>query len=112
MIGLPYRQCQSWDRVWPVVHGTMYCDQNSFFASVALPPALSGFLSNYHFPRVKRQLHQSADEKGDNEMKPEAVHKHPGIYLMVDENPGIPHSKMPHQYNHGIIECISYHKLI
>ena len=32
--------------------------------------------------------HLSANDKGDNEIIPEAVHRFRGIYLMAEENPG------------------------
>ena len=34
-----------------------------------------------HLPRVSRKSRLSTDDKGDNEMIPEAVHISPGIYL-------------------------------
>ena len=48
---------------------------------------LSGFLANDHLTWISRQLHISAD-KGYNGMKPEAVHRSPGIYLTTEENLG------------------------
>ena len=50
---------------------------------------LSGFLSNCHLPHVSRQSHISNNYKGNNETKPRAVHRCPGIYLMAEENPEI-----------------------
>ena len=48
---------------------------------------LSGFLAKVHLLRVSRQSHVSANDKGDNEMIPGAVHISPGIYLTVEEKP-------------------------
>jgi hypothetical protein len=36
-------------------------------------------------PRVLRQSSLSADDKGDNEMIPEAVHRSPAFYLTAEE---------------------------
>ena len=47
---------------------------------------LSGFLANDHLPRESRQ----SANKGDNEMKQEAVHRFSGIFLATVENPGKP----------------------
>ena len=41
--------------------------------------------SHNHLPRVSYQL---ANDKGDNEMIPEPMHKSPVSYLMAEENPG------------------------
>ena len=41
-------------------------------------------------PRRLRQSRLSANDKGDNEVKPGAGHKSPGIYLTAEENPGKP----------------------
>ena len=48
---------------------------------------LSDSLANDHLPRVSRL---SANNNGDNEMIPEAVHRSPGIYLTTEENPEKP----------------------
>ena len=37
---------------------------------------------------LSRQSRQSTNDKGDNEMIPGVVHISPGIYLIVEENPG------------------------
>ena len=39
---------------------------------------------------MSRQSHLSDNDQGDNEIIPGAVHRSPGIYLTVEENPGIP----------------------
>ena len=53
--------------------------------------ALSCFaLVKGHFPRVSRQSRLSANDKGDNEIIPGAVHRYPGIYLTAEEIPGKP----------------------
>ena len=41
-----------------------------------------------HLHRVSRQPCMTANEKGDNEMIPGAVHRIPGIYLTDKESPG------------------------
>ena len=51
---------------------------------------LSGFLANGHLPRVSRQSRLSANDKGDNEIIPGAVHRAPDIYLTAEESPGKP----------------------
>ena len=51
---------------------------------------LSGFLANGHLPRVSRQTHLSAKDKGDNEMIPGSVQRSLGVYLTTRENPGKP----------------------
>ena len=48
----------------------------------------SGFLTKGHLPQVSCQSHLPANDKGDNEMIPGAVHRTPGIYLIAEENPG------------------------
>ena len=45
---------------------------------------LSGFLINDHLPRVSRQSRLAANDKGNNEMIPRAVHRSPGIYLTAE----------------------------
>ena len=47
---------------------------------------LSRFPGNGHLPRVSRQSRLSANDKGDYKVKPEAVYRSPGIYLMAEEN--------------------------
>ena len=37
---------------------------------------------------MSHQSHLLANDKGDNEVKPGAMHRFPGIYLMAEENPG------------------------
>jgi hypothetical protein len=41
-------------------------------------------------PRVSRQSRLSANDKGDNEMTPMAVHRSPHILLTTEENSGGP----------------------
>ena len=43
-----------------------------------------------HLSRVSRQPRLSANDKGDNAVKPGNVHRSPRIYLLVEENPGKP----------------------
>ena len=50
---------------------------------------LSEFLAKGNFRRVQRQSRPS-EEKVGNEMKPEAMHRSPGIYLTAEVNPGKP----------------------
>ena len=51
---------------------------------------MSGILGNAHLSRVSRQSRLSANDKGDNEMKLEDMHRSPGISLTVEENPRKP----------------------
>jgi hypothetical protein len=46
---------------------------------------LSGFLAKGYLPRVACL---SNNDKSYNEVKPDTVHRSPGIYLMTEENPG------------------------
>ena len=69
----------------PVVHGAMGCDQKSFKlirwchqTPVQVP------IQRPLAPRVT----SVANDKDDNEMIPRAVHRSPGIYLMVRKAPG------------------------
>ena len=57
---------------------------------MAVPPALVWFQAKGHLPRVSRQSRLSANDKGDNEMIPGAVHRAPGIYLTAEEKTGKP----------------------
>jgi hypothetical protein len=52
---------------------------------------LSAFLAKGYLPQVPRQSHLSANNKGDTEIIPGAVHRSPGSYLTPEENPGKPH---------------------
>ena len=61
---------------------------HEIFKLVWRRPSLSGLLVKGHLSRVSRQSHISANDKGDNEMIPEAMHKSPGIYLTPEENHG------------------------
>ena len=45
---------------------------------------MSGLIASGHLSRVSRH---SANDKIDNEVKPKAVHRSPGIYLTAEENP-------------------------
>ena len=51
---------------------------------------LSGFLAKGHVPRGSRQSYLLANDKGDNEVMPGAVHRFLGIYLTAEDNPGNP----------------------
>ena len=42
---------------------------------------LFGFLANGHLPRVSSQSRLSANDFGDNKVKPEGVNRSPGIYI-------------------------------
>jgi hypothetical protein len=46
---------------------------------------LSRFLVKSHLPQVLHQSRLSANDKGDNEMIPGAVHRSPSIYLTAEE---------------------------
>ena len=48
------------------------------YASVVVLLAPNQFQANDHLPRVSRQ---SANDKSDNEVKPGAANRYPGIYL-------------------------------
>ena len=54
---------------------------------MAVPSVPFQLLANGHLPRVSRQ---SANDKGDNEMIPEAVHRSHGIYHIAEESPRKP----------------------
>ena len=45
------------------------------------------FLADGHLSRLLRQSRLSANDKGENEMKPEVLNRSLGIYLMAEENP-------------------------
>ena len=49
---------------------------------------MSEFLGNGRLRRVLYQSQLSANDKGANEMIPDAVHRSPHIYLTAKENPG------------------------
>ena len=51
---------------------------------------LSGIIANDHLPQVSRRSRSSANDKGDNEVKPGAVHKSACIYSMAKETPRKP----------------------
>ena len=74
---------------WPpqvyVVHGAMGCGQKRFKLVCRCHQLLFGFLANVHLPRVSRQSRLSANDKGNNETIPEAVHRS-GIHLTAEEN--------------------------
>ena len=65
----------------------MCCWQRSFKLVCRCHQLLSGFLDNDHLPRVSRQ---SPNDKGDNEVKPRALHRSPGNCLKAEENHGKP----------------------
>ena len=67
----------------PAVHGTMGCDQKSFMLLWLCHLLLSGFLDSDHLLRLSHQSRLSANDKGDNEVKPGAVLRSPSIYLAV-----------------------------
>ena len=51
---------------------------------------LSGFRAKDYVPQVARQSRLSANNMGDIEMIPRAVHISPAIYLKAEENLGKP----------------------
>ena len=57
-------------------------------ASVAVPADPVRVPSQSYLPRVSRQSRLSAHDKDNNETIQGAVHRSPGIYLTVEENPG------------------------
>ena len=62
----------------------MGCGQKKLYVIVVI----SEFLVNDQLPRVSRQSCVSANDKGDNELKREAVRRSSCIYLTAAENPG------------------------
>ena len=44
------------------------------------------FLDNSYLHRVSPQSRLAVNDKADNEMKPGAVRRDPGIYLTIEEN--------------------------
>ena len=68
----------------------MGCGKNSFKLVWRCHQLLSGFLPNDHLPRVSWQSPLSANDKGDNEVKPGAMHRSPRVYLTTEGNPGKP----------------------
>ena len=68
----------------PVVHGTMGCGQESYKASVAVPPA------PVRVPSQRPLAPSVANGKGDNEMSLGAVLRSSGICLTAKENPRKP----------------------
>ena len=51
---------------------------------------LSGFIANGHLPRVSWQSRLSANDMGDNEVKPGAVLRFPVMYITAEGNPEKP----------------------
>ena len=74
----------------PAVHGAVDCGLKSFKLEWRYHQFLFRFIAKGHLHRVSRQSGLLANDKGDNEMIPRAVHRSPGIYLTVKENPGKP----------------------
>ena len=62
---------------------------HEIFKLVWRRPSLSGLLVKGHLSRVSRQSHISANDKGDNEMIPEAGYISSGIHLTTEKTPGI-----------------------
>jgi hypothetical protein len=69
----------------PGVHGVMGCGQKDFMLVRRCHQLLSGFLVNVHLLRVSFQSLLSANDKGDNNVKPGAVHRSPDISLRLSE---------------------------
>ena len=69
-----------------VVHEAMGHGQKSFVLSVARSPAPLRVSS--HFPRMLRHWRLSPNDTGDDEVKPEVVHRSFYIYLKAGENAG------------------------
>ena len=59
----------------PVISGAMGCDQKCFKIAWRFHQLLSRFLVKGHLPRLSSQLRLSANDNGDNEMMPGAVHE-------------------------------------
>ena len=59
---------------------------NNPYVSVAVSPVPFRVPSQWPLVRVSRQPRLSANDKGENEMKPGAVLRFLGIYLMAKEN--------------------------
>ena len=60
------------------------------YANVAVAPAPLSVPSQMPLVPVSSQLRLPANDKGDNEMIPGAVHRSPGIYLTAEDNRGKP----------------------
>ena len=59
--------------------------QRKFYASVTVLPAPVWVPYQWPLSPSVTSVTLSANDKGDNEMKPGAVHRYPGIYLMAEE---------------------------
>ena len=64
------------------VLGAIVCGHKSFRLAWRCHQLLSGFLAKGHFSQFSRLL---ANDKGDNEMIPGAVHRSPGICLRAED---------------------------
>ena len=60
-----------------------------------MQPAPVRVSANDHLPRVSRQSRPSANDKGDNEMIPGALHRSPGIYFKAEKNPRVTSARRP-----------------
>ena len=55
-----------------------------------VPPAPARVPEQLTMSQMSSQSRLSANDKGDNEVKPGAVHRSPDIYFAAEENPGKP----------------------
>jgi hypothetical protein len=70
-----------------IFHGAMGCGQKSYKGSVVMPPAPLPVPSQRP---LAPSVTSVANDKGDNEMIPGAVHRSPKVCLTVEGNPGKP----------------------
>ena len=68
----------------------MGCGQKKFMLVWQRRKFLFKFLVNGQLPQVSCQSCQSANIKAENEVKPGAMNRSPGIYLKANKNPGKP----------------------
>ena len=68
----------------------MSSGQKRFMVMRSCHQLLSAFLANGHLPRLSCQSSLTDNDKGDNGVKQETVHRSPCIYLTVEENPRKP----------------------
>ena len=78
--------------------------------SVAVPPALFRVPSPMPLAPSVVSVTSVANDKGDNEMIPEAVHRSPGICLTAEENPRKP--QLGDRLMKGLSDQSSPHQIV
>ena len=68
--------------------GAIGCSHKSVKLRWRCRQLLSAFLANGHLAGMSHQSRRLTNDKGDNDMRPGAMHSSPGIYLTSKENPG------------------------